>query len=214
MNIDDLKTTWQKETQDYSRSGKKDMEQLQLILAAKTLNVMDKVKRKYNAIILAVVIYTLGTNIIAPTLMIWQSGNWEGILKPKHPLKLAVEGLLCLLVVGFYRIKYVRSKNNVPLDDLKTALTSNIAYLKKSFKQEAYFIVGMFCFFVVIAISISLYEGKMPVDFNDKRTVVYFFMGILALLILFGLTLRFVFKRKRDYDANMAVLKQYLLELQ
>ena len=214
MNLDDLKTTWQKETQDYSRSGKKDMEQLQLILTGKTLNVMDKVKRKYNAIIVAVVIYTLGTKIIAPVLIAWNSGDWGGVITPRNVTKLAVEGLLCLLVVCFYRIKYVRSKNNVPLDDLKTALTSNIAYLKKSFKQEAYFIVGMFCFFVVIAISISLYEGKMPVDFNNKRTVVYFFMGILALLILFGLTLRFVFKRKRDYDANMANLKQYLAELE
>jgi hypothetical protein len=207
MDLDDLKATWQQETQHYLQSNKKDMEQLQLILKERTNDVMSGVRKKYNAIILLAVIWTLGNNLLAPLLDYWLKGGVGVIFSEKKLLRFAVDALLCLLVVCFYRLKYAHLKNDVSADNLYVTLNTNIQYLKNSLKQEIYFIAGICFLFLIISVTLGAYEGKLP---HTTGTVI---IAIWAILILFGMALWLILKRKRYYKRNIAQLKHYLAEL-
>jgi hypothetical protein len=207
MDLDSLKTSWQKETEDYTQLNQKDMEQLHLILKEKTAGVMINVKKKYETII-SMVMMGMFLNILISPFLHWLLGDPGPVFRMPSLLSLLTIITACLVILIFYRIKYISLKTTVAVDDLKLALTDNIDQLKRSFKYEVQFLIALFILLMIIARMQSQYRGNG--DFGDIFRL-DIMLSILAgcALLTFGLL-----RRKRQYDRNIAELQQYLNELE
>ncbi len=206
MDLDNLKATWQKDTDGYTELNSKDMEQLQLILKEKTSGTLVKVKKKYERIISFILIGTFLNIAISPFLH-WILGDSGPMLRMPALLPLLTFVTVCLILMFFYWMKYISLKEITPADDLKRTLTEQIQQLKKSYKQEIYFLTMLFLLLFTIGRMVSQYQG------NGNFADIFRLDIMLAMLAGVGLLLFGIWQRKKHYTRNIAELKQYLAEL-
>ena len=185
------------------------MEQLQAILRTKTSGTLAGVKEKYARIISLLTIGLLLNVLISPFL--------HFLLGDDGPVfRLTVGGLLSLvtllvvglLVIFFYWRKYKQLEGNAVDENLKKALMDNINRLRRSLRQEIYFIVALFAGVFILARGASQYLGNG--DFGD-----IFHIDIL-LSMLAGLSIMafYIYKRVSAYQKNIVELQKYLSEFE
>ncbi len=205
MELDDLKTKWQKESTQNLEHNKQTMEQLQLILKEKTVDTLSGMKKKYQKIIKLLIIGVTANVILNPFL--------HFLLGDDGPVfRLTFSGIftiitfvaICLVVIFFYWVKF-KSKPVVNTN-LEVTLSQNIDGLKKSLKQEVVFIIALFVILFTIARMTSQYLGNG--DFGDIfHTDIMLAIGAGALMFTF-----YVYKRVSFYNRNIDELQQYLNE--
>jgi len=209
MELDDLKARWRKETEENEHLNKQAMEQLQAILRTKTSGTLAGVKEKYARIISLLTIGLLINVLISPFLH-FLLGNDGPVFR------LTIGGLVSLvtlLVVGlvvifFYWRKYKQLESNAVDENLKKALMDNIDRLRRSLRQEIYFMVALFAGLFVLARGASQYLGNG--DFGD----IFHIDILLSMLVGLSIMAFYVYKRVSAYKKNIAELKKYLSEFE
>jgi len=209
MDLDDLKAKWHKEAEENRHLNKQTMEQLQAILKTKTSGTLAGVKEKYARIISLLTIGLLLNVLISPFL--------HFLLGDDGPVfRLTVGGLLSLvtllvgglLVIFFYWRKYKQLEDNAVDENLKKALIDNISGLRRSLKQEIYFIVALFAGIFILARGVSQYLGNG--DFGD----IFHLDILLSMLVGVSIMAFYIYKRVSAYQKNIAELKKYLSEFE
>jgi len=206
MDLDNLKARWQKDSDGYAELNKKGMEQLQLILKEKTSGTLVKVKKKYERII-SFILIGIFLNIVISPFLHWILGDSGPVLRMPALLPLLTFVTVCLMLMFFYWMKYISLKEITPADDLKLTLTEQIRQLKKSFKQETFFLIMLFLLLFTIGRMVSQYQG------NGNFADIFRADIMLAMLAGVGLLLFGIWQRKKHYDRNIAELNLYLAEL-
>ena len=208
MELDDLKANWRRETEKNLAINKQSMEQLQLILQQKTTGTLTGMKKKYEKIISFLLVGIFLNVLISPFL--------HFLLGEEGPVfRLTFSGLLSLLtvvvmgliVVFFYWTKYTALKTSLTPEDLKLSLSENIAGLKKSLKQEVYFIGALFVIIFILGRMTSQYLGHG--SFGD----IFHLDILLAMLALISMMGFYIYKRATVYKKNIQELQNYLAEL-
>lgn len=208
MELDDLKANWQREIEKNLEINKQSMEQLQSILQQKTTGTLTGMKKKYEKIISFLLVGTLLNVLISPFL--------HFLLGDEGPVfRLTFSGLLslitvvmmCLIVVFFYWLKYTALKTTISQDNLKLSLSENITGLKRSLKQEVYFIVALFVIVFICGRITSQYLGHG--GFGD----IFHLDIMLAMLAMISMMGFYIYKRITAYKKNIQELQKYLAEL-
>ncbi len=207
MELDDLKTKWQKESTQNLEHNKQTMEQLQLILKEKTIATLSGMKKKYQKIIKLLIIGGTANVILSPFL--------HFLLGDDGPVfRLTYSGIftimtfvvICLVVIFFYWVKF-KSKPVVNAN-LEVTLLQNIESFKKYQRQEVIFIIALFVILFTIGRITSQYLGNG--DFGDIfHTDIMLAIGAGVLMFAF-----YVYKRVSFYNRNISELQQYLNEYQ
>jgi hypothetical protein len=205
MELDDLKAKWQKDAIEHSQLNKKDPEQLQVILRKKTSGLLVNIKKKYETII-SILLVGMFANILISPFLHWILGEEGPVFRMPSLLPLLTIIIMCMIILMFYWIKYISFKTNIVENDLKNSLRENIQSLKRSFKQEACFLIALFIGLFIAGRSTSQAEGNG--DFWD-----IFRADILISLFTGCLTIAFaLFMRSKYYKKNIKELQEYLSE--
>ena len=207
MELDDLKSKWQKETVEHSQLNKKDMEQLQLILRKKTSGLLAGMKKKYESII-SVLLVGMFANILISPFLHWILGDEGPVFRMPSLLPLLTIIILCMLVLIFYWIKYISFKTIIVEHDLKNSLKENIQSLKRSFKHEVWFLIVLFIGLFIAGRSTSQAEGN-GLFWDIFRTDIL--LSLLAGCVLLAVVL---FLRSGYYKRNIKELEGYLSEFE
>jgi hypothetical protein len=207
MELDDLKKNWQRETAKNLEQNKQTMEQLQSILQEKTTGTLTGLKKKYEKIISFLLVGIVLNIAISPFL--------HFLLGDEGPVfRLTVGGLLSLvviitfglLVIFFYWIKYTALKTTIAPSNLKSSLIENISSLRKSLRQELYFLVSLFLILFLSSRLSSEYLG------NGLFWDIWHPDIMLALFSAIAILAFYAYKRVRTYHAKIKELQKYLAE--
>ncbi|RZA03636.1 MAG: hypothetical protein EOP47_02260 [Sphingobacteriaceae bacterium] len=207
MELDDLKTKWQKESTQNLEHNKHTMEQLQLVLKEKTTATLSGMKFKYKRILIMLSIGLLANAILQPFLH-FIMGDGPPVFRITNSGMLSLISFigLGLIVLIFYWIKYRSMPVNTINTDLKLTLSQNIESLKKSLRQEVIFIIALFVMLFIIGRMTSQYLGNGA--FGDVfHTDIMLAIGAGVLMFAF-----YVYKRVSFYNRNIDELQQYLNE--
>jgi hypothetical protein len=208
MDINDLKTRWQQESDQNLTNNHKNMEQLQAIIEKKSAGTLGGVKQKYARIITFLLCGLLFNVLINPFLH-FLLGDEGPVFRITEGGLLAIAVLLIagLLVVLFYWTKY-RSMDTSPDGDLAGNLRRNIRILKRDMLVESAFIVALFALVFVAARAGSAYLGHGAFWEIGKKDV------MLALCAGIGVMGFYVWRRWRTLRQGVKELEGYLGELQ
>lgn len=208
MELDDLKASWQQENTDKTRLKQKNMEQLQIILNKKTSGIMQRVKSKYEFAI-SVLLIGVFLNVLISPFLHWLLGEPGPVFRMpdfKSLSSLFVVVLMFVVVLFFYWIKYTSVQTQVYSDDIKLTLLENIKKLKKSFRQEVFFLISFFVVFFIIARLHSQILGNG--DFWDifRKDI------LLSMLLSVTFFAVLIYRRAKHYYKNIKEFESYLSE--
>ncbi|MDB5262833.1 MAG: hypothetical protein JWQ14_2114 [Adhaeribacter sp.] len=207
MELDDLKASWQRETEMNLEINKQSMEQLKLMLQEKSSGTLTGMKKKYEKIISLLMVGILLNVLVNPFL--------HFLLGDEGPVfRITLGGLLLLvtvvvfglIVIFFYWLKYTTLKTVISASNLKESLTENIARFKKYLKQEISFILALFGALFICGRLSSEYLG------NGKFWDIWHQDIVLAMLAAGSIMGFYIYKRARAYKKNIRELQQYLAE--
>jgi hypothetical protein len=205
MELDDLKTKWQKESTQNLEHNKQTMEQLQLILKEKTAATLSGMKKKYEKIIKLLIIGVTANVILSPFLHFLMGDDGPVFrLTFSGIFTIITFVLICLVVILFYWVRY--KSTPVVNANLEVTLSQNIDNLKRSLKREVTFIIALFVMLFIIGRMTSQYLGNGA--FGDIfHTDIMLAIGAGVLMFAF-----YVYKRVKFYNRNISELQQYLNE--
>jgi hypothetical protein len=207
MELDDLKADWKEKSTKQIKE--KDMEQLQSILKEKTSGVLTAVKTNYEKLISFMLVSIIGTLAVSgflPWLMGQEGPIYAWPTTVDRVLNVLVILLISITFIFFYWIKYTDVKTVVDTQELKGALSGSIKKLKRSFRQEVFFIIFLFIAWTSIGRFHSEFSGHGNFWDIFRADIL---LAIAALAILLG---TYLFFRFRHYKRYIDELQQYLAE--
>lgn len=207
MELDDLKASWQHE--NYKPSLKpKNMEELSVILKAKTSGIIKGVKSKYEFAISVLFIGML-LNIIVSPFLLWLLGEPGPVFRMpnyKSLSSLFIVILMFMVILFFYWLKYISVQKESASDNIQLALMEHINKLKKSLRQEVFFLLSFFVVFFIIARTHSQMLGNG--DFWDifRKDI------LISMLLATSFFAVLIYRRTKHYNMNINELQSYLSE--
>lgn len=195
MELDDLKTRWQQDTQIHTNSHQKDMKQLEAILQGKTSSLVTLLHQKYERIITSLMIgmgiYLVGVPLITGT-------PYAESAKLYIPYFALVIPLLL-----FYWLTFRRISGSVTSDQLQNRLNQLIKKLRRSRWQEMLLIA-------VAAIGLGGWRfafGKGMTDILKPEVVI----GYPLMIAFTGGLLLYTYRR---YGRYIRELQEYQAEFE
>lgn len=196
MELDDLKAEWQKETTTRIESGSKDVRQLQVMMHARTADLLTRVRKRYEMIISCMMISLVLFTVIHPVI--------SDDFADQNSASGFVKGLmLYLLVLFFYWLKLVSINNFVPSPDIRERLVQLLHREKRNLRIEMTFVCLVFIGGPLV--SRFVYHGKALTDLDDPGVQI----AVPAGLLLLALILYFI---HRYHKRNITELNTYLAE--
>jgi hypothetical protein len=209
MELDDLKKGWQKRTTEQSKTGLKNIEQLEIMLKRKTSGLFNNIKKNYGTLIsyvLVAIMFTLVLSGFTPWLM-GQEGpvyTWPTTLD--RALSMLVIAGLALTFILFYWIKYTAMEATFIGTDIKQVLQKNIEKLRNSLIHEVLYVTALFFGWVTIA-RLHSQVGGHGKFWDILHRDILLAIGSLAMLLIGYLVVRY-----RQYRKYIHELKEYLEE--
>ncbi|GAA4427911.1 hypothetical protein GCM10023188_11560 [Pontibacter saemangeumensis] len=195
MELDDLKATWQRETENNAHLPYKTMEQLQQILNSRTEDMVTSLKRKYEKIISIMLGGMLLFVLVHPILTdgFTYPGSINGFVK-------AMFFYVVLLIFYWQKLKNI---NHLQLSDhIKERMEQLLLMLQRNYRTEVIFVVA---FFVGVIFIGRFFYGKGLQDLDDTGVLIG-----LPLAILFSGAMVYLIIRR--YRGKIKEMKAYLAE--
>ena len=194
MELDELKADWRKlDTQ--KPLNPKSMEQINAMIAGKTNHVVASVKKKYENVLLSLMLSMLAVILLFPLLS-------DGFAYPGS-VNGYVKGLFFyMLAVLFAWLNYRNLNDTRWGDDLRTRLVQLIGKLQRNKRIDGAFIVVMFAG-VLLAGRFVMGKGLTGILKPDVVAG-----GVLSVVLVVGL----LFYVTRSYNRRIRELEQYLSE--
>jgi hypothetical protein len=194
MELNQLKADWQKlDTQE--PLNPKSMEQINAMIAGKTNHVVASVKKKYEKVLLSLMLSMLAVILLFPLLS-------DGFAYPGS-VNGYVKGLFFyMLAVLFAWLKYRNLNDTRWGDDLRTRLVQLIDKLQRNKRIDGAFIVVMFAAVLLVG---RFVMGKGLTGILKPDVVAG---GVLSVVLVVGLLLYIT----RSYNRRIRELEQYLSE--
>jgi membrane protein implicated in regulation of membrane protease activity len=194
MEINQLKADWQK-LNAQEPINPKSMEQINAMIAGKTDQLVASVKKKYETVLLSLMLSMLAVILLFPLLS-------DGFTYPGS-VNGYVKGLFFyMLAILFVWLKY-RSLNDTSFsNDLRTRLAQLIGKLQRSKRIDGAFIVTMFAGMLLVG---RFVMGKGLAGILKADVMI---AGVLSVVLMAGLILYIT----RSYNRRIRELEQYLSE--
>jgi hypothetical protein len=197
MELDNLKSAWQQNANQFAEVNKKETSYLESIIKGKTLDMIELLRKKFKRIIMFASIGMVNMAIVFPFLS-------DGFTYPGSVNGFVKMVFFYILVVAFYWTK-LKSIQYLELSDhIKERLEQLLMMMKRNMKIELWFTGIFMVSFIVIG---RFFYGKGLSRLSDTG----FLISFPITLIFAGLIIRMIIKR---YQNLIGELNTYINEYQ